>query len=426
MPRAAPRAGWGGSWRRSWRHSRPRGQHYRPREGGKHPIGIIILSQTVPKSIRFTLDKAYFSKAANFAALPPRLLGEIDQWIKKGEKLKILWLDDQSNSTEDFGSLLEPEYSIKLEPYENGNSAPVAKGTTWKRQYAKAKEDAQRAADAAGDGAAATTFDVAYMEGTRVLTQRWQEVPPRSVTDDSRKGDRFRMTTTLPLSQTNTFEKCVFNIGLLKDFANDLVGWFNKRLPGGVGPYVAKTTLGELVKFWGLMGAATEFRGVQWKDLWQEVARPGDIMPPPNFGRFGMTKNRATKLRELMLKPFDLDEEEMNPSDQWRYCRPVVTAFNNQRKKVVRPSWLMVMDELMSLWLGDDGVLDGKGANPFPIPFLSFVERKPDPLGAELKVAACGTSGVTVALELQEGAELHCHQQYFTEYGHTTAVCLRL
>ena len=57
---------------------------------------------------------------------------------------------------------------------------------------------------------------------------------------------------------------------------------------------------------------------------------------------------------------------------------------------------------------------------------MDFIERKPEPLGGELKTLADGWSGVFLRLELQEGAERHKNQKYFDEYGHNVAVSLRL
>lgn len=71
-------------------------------------------------------------------------------------------------------------------------------------------------------------------------------------------------------------------------------------------------------------------------------------------------------------------------------------------------------------------LLDGVGSNPDPIPHRDFIERKPEPLGKELKVLADGMSGITLRMEIQLGAVLHEHQEFFVEYGHSTAVTLRL
>ena len=45
------------------------------------------------------------------------------------------------------------------------------------------------------------------------------------------------------------------------------------------------------------------------------------------------------------------------------------------RRELILPSWLMTLDELMSLWLGQEGIVDGKDTNINAIPVASFVER---------------------------------------------------
>ena len=119
-------------------------------------------------------------------------------------------------------------------------------------------------------------------------------------------------------------------------------------------------------------------------------------------------------------------ETGFDPTDPSRYVRRLLEAFNTRRKMLFVAGWMLTEDELMVLWLGAEGVRDGFGADPFPIPNLSYIERKPDPLGAELKVLACAVSGMTLRVELQEGAERHAQQEWFDEYGHTTACQLRL
>ena len=80
----------------------------------------------------------------------------------------------------------------------------------------------------------------------------------------------------------------------------------------------------------------------------------------------------------------------------------------------------------MCAWTGAEGVEAGKGANFKPIPWLSYVERKPEPLGAEIKVIADGNMGAFLNLEIQEGAEAHELHEWHDEYGHTAACSLRL
>ena len=69
---------------------------------------------------------------------------------------------------------------------------------------------------------------------------------------------------------------------------------------------------------------------------------------------------------------------------------------------------------------------DGKGANPKPIPFASYVERKPDTYGNEIKVIADGDAGNLLGLKIEEGESCHSQWEWHDEYGHTTAVSLHL
>ena len=69
------------------------------------------------------------------------------------------------------------------------------------------------------------------------------------------------------------------------------------------------------------------------------------------------------------------------------------------------PGWLLTMDELMVAWRGKQGVLD-----PSNCPKISWVPRKPEPLGVEHKCTADALSGMMIFLEICEGAEKHATQ----------------
>jgi hypothetical protein len=72
-------------------------------------------------------------------------------------------------------------------------------------------------------------------------------------------------------------------------------------------------------------------------------------------------------------------------------------------------SHVVTVDELMSSWTGK------------LMPHLSFVKRKPEPLGCEMKCIACGTSGVMLAIEIQEGKEAMAEKQHTSDWQKTTA-----
>ena len=59
------------------------------------------------------------------------------------------------------------------------------------------------------------------------------------------------------------------------------------------------------------------------------------------------------------------------------------------------------------------------------LPNLTFVARKPRPLGTEFKCIADGMSGCMLWLEIQEGKENMKKKDYQREMGATTAFVLR-
>ena len=74
------------------------------------------------------------------------------------------------------------------------------------------------------------------------------------------------------------------------------------------------------------------------------------------MGQHGMTKNRLTKMRQLQAMMFSKDEDELNEKDPWRYCRAPVEAYNDRRRRLIIPSWLLDEDELMCAWTGQESV----------------------------------------------------------------------
>ena len=273
------------------------------------------------------------------------------------------------------------------------------------------------------DGAQVPYHDL----GGRAEVQVWDVNGPEYIKVDWRDGERFRASISLNLSKFNTLERMLFNVALPMDFATECRDFFNERLtPNGKDEWNRKTTTGEVVRSWGYYVALALNPSVAVEESWRTTPLPGDLFPPLAMGKHGLTKNRFKKMRELQGQMFSKDEDGLDENDPWRYCRAPVRAFNDRRRRLIVPSWLLDLDESMCAWTGAVGVEAGKGANFKPIPWSSYVERKPEPLGAEIKVAADGEVGVFLHLELQEGAEAHVLQPYYDEYGHTSAVSLRL
>jgi hypothetical protein len=134
------------------------------------------------------------------------------------------------------------------------------------------------------------------------------------------------------------------------------------------------------------------------------------MMPVPTFGGF-MSHGKFNRwLRYLAEGPKGATDR-----GPWGEIRWLVHGYNLNRKKTVEPSWLVVVDETMWAWAGQQGM-----------PHLSFVRRKPEPLGAEVKNLCCGESGVMLNLELQEGKVKMARGKFCAEHKATTACTLRL
>ena len=159
------------------------------------------------------------------------------------------------------------------------------------------------------------------------------------------------------------------------------------------------------------------FGGAQYKvgtDLW--ATEDKGMIRSPDFGRV-LTKDRFERVgRYLSRGPLGCEEDLGN--DPWIEVRWILTKFNDKRRKQFRPGWALVPDETMIPWKGNAG--------PGGIPHISFIKRKPEPLGCELKTVCDASTGLMLQVELQEGKERMARKRYVDEYQATTATTLRL
>ena len=177
------------TWARSGRRARRRAARRSTRSPNDdidyalHPIGIIVYSHDPPKDIRFTISRDLFKSypAATFDALPARMTGVIDQWVRKAEgKLKISWPFDQSNTVEYLSSLLAKDLYMWLETYESGRAAPKAKGMQAKQRYAVALASgpyAYHTPTGVEEGSPTADGNCPFQKGG--AWARWRSVPER-------------------------------------------------------------------------------------------------------------------------------------------------------------------------------------------------------------------------------------------------------
>lgn len=93
---------------------------------------------------------------------------------------------------------------------------------------------------------------------------------------------------------------------------------------------------------------------------------------------------------------------------------PLLEACNKAWQAGWDPATVLVIDETMVAW---SGASTGH---------LTFLPRKPTPLGFMLKTLVCGESCIMVHMELCEGKEIDRKKKYTTEFGATTGTTLRL
>ena len=146
----------------------------------------------------------------------------------------------------------------------------------------------------------------------------------------------------------------------------------------------------------GIMYAANGYnqKGV---DLWKPTKFPC-FFECPEFGkRFGMSFNRYEEQKKFFVYAF-CDPNVDTDADPWWRVRGIVDAYNENRERNIAPGFVKVLDESMSAWCPQTTKTGG-------LPAISFVLRKPEPLGTELKVKADAETKINLKLEIQEGKE---------------------
>ena len=129
-----------------------------------------------------------------------------------------------------------------------------------------------------------------------------------------------------------------------------------------------------------------------------------------------MSAFRFKTLRVMIIYLFA--DDSLREQDPWWRISPMIEAFNAKRKVYFRNSFLKCQDESMSAFRPRTSATGN-------LPHLSFIRRKPEPLGTELKTCACGKTGVMLFLEVQKGKEGMADALFVQESRNKTAACCR-
>ena len=110
--------------------------------------------------------------------------------------------------------------------------------------------------------------------------------------------------------------------------------------------------------------------------------------------------------------------EDTLSESPWAEVNWVIDGHNEKRRKEFRAGSRLTPDESMVTWTG--------AAGPGGMPHLSFIKRKPKPLGAEFKSAYDGSTGICLFLETQEGKVRMARKMFCDTHPATTATTVRM
>ena len=94
--------------------------------------------------------------------------------------------------------------------------------------------------------------------------------------------------------------------------------------------------------------------------------------------------------------------------DVWYMLTDGVKGYNENRRRTIRTGRVYTLDELMAAFRPRTTKRGG-------LPHLSFIMRKPKPLGTEFKCVADGSTGIMLFLEIQEGKGRMANRKYNKE-----------
>lgn len=220
---------------------------------------------------------------------------------------------------------------------------------------------------------------------------------------------------------------------------NDAIKEANKSLP--TRKHAKECSEDEWWTIWGIIIFAAKAGKGGISFVYNKTQKILDQLPNIDLSDI-MKQYRAQQLMKNI--PFAFYGEDV--TDPWNPVSALVNGFNNNRAQKVAASHIKIMDEVMSAWSPTTTKYGG-------LPFLSFILRKPQPLGTEFKNVACTDtgefdfvitdftflnssdvssrhalfhSGIFLHLEIQKGALPMQAKKYSKELGGTAGCSMRI
>ena len=160
------------------------------------------------------------------------------------------------------------------------------------------------------------------------------------------------------------------------------------------------TSIGEVLKWFGVLILITRFEYGNRAELWSHETRCKHI-PAPDFGKTGMSRQRFDDLWRYMEWSYrPAERPDHMSSEQYRCClvQDFVNRINEHRAAHYHPSDIICVDESMSRWYGLGGSWINTG-----LPMYVAIDRKPEN-GCEIQDSCDGKSCIMMRLKLVKSA----------------------
>ena len=380
---------------------------------------IIRIIKSLPsvKGVRLEVRMALFGVEWAASQEKATCVGIVDRWKTKNEMLMIKWEGWHQNKQcsltalekDSDGDFLE----LKLLPYEDGRPAPTL--------VEESDDDDDEVPATLEEDSEDEDFEVTTKNPVKPLgisSQTWRTSKPQGVNTDARTQPRDKPSLTGGNALDLKDIASIFHYLYPTEWIDLQLKHTNPKLQGH-DALNAKLEKGELLQFWGYCLHLSLNTGIPIDQMWSTTPQPDSMLPPPAIGQHGMTLNRFKKIRSVLS--FGPSDEATLRGDHWAFVRGLVDAYNKNRADNITAGWLLTADETMFAWRGQVGKLD-----PTKCPHRSWVPRKPEPLGVEMKTLGDALSGVMLRMEICEGAEPMKQKEFSADWGATTACTLRL
>ena len=196
---------------------------------------------------------------------------------------------------------------------------------------------------------------------------------------------------------------------------------------GDLGAKTKLVSLREIHLFFAILFGAHTYGG-GGERLWDTDEKNYGIDGAPNFGlKYGMKLYRFDQIKRVF--PFFFTHSSLTEEqDPWFMIQYAVDKFNQNRKQTICASRNITVDESMSPFRPRT-TKTGKGNESLgmpDLPHLSFIQRKPKPLGTEFKTAACAERRFHLHIEIQRGKDGMRDLKYASELGAQAGCAIRL